>query len=57
MSIILGFVFMYFSYSYARNAMNPSKLSRLTVQVMCAMLSAIALLVSASFFMMGGAGG
>lgn len=57
MNILFGFVFLYFSYSYLKNAINPSKLSRLSVQVMCATLSALALLMSAIQFLGGGAGG
>lgn len=47
MSIILGFVFLYFAYTYAKNALNPSKMSRLAVQAMCVTLGALSLLVAA----------
>lgn len=56
MTTVLALVFLYFAYTYVKNAMDPSKLSRMTVQGMCVTLGALSLLVSALLFFAGGSG-
>ena len=53
MSTILGLVFVFFAYSYFKNAMDPSKLSRVAVQAMCALQGAMSLLIAAILIFAG----
>jgi len=47
MSTIFGLLFVFFAFTYFKDAMDPSKLSRLRVQAMCATLGAFSLLLAA----------
>ncbi len=57
MTTLLAFVFAFFAFSYLKSAIDPSGLSRLRVQLMCATLGALSFLVSATLFLGGAAGG
>lgn len=47
MSFIFGLLFVFFAFTYFKDAMDPSKLSRLRVQAMCVTLGAVSLLLAA----------
>lgn len=54
MSTVFGLLFVFFAFTYFKDAMDPSKLSRLRVQAMCATLGVFSLLI-ASVLIFGGA--
>ena len=56
MQTFLGLLFLYFSFSYLRDAMNPNRLTRLTVQLQCIVLCIMSAIVGLSVLFAGSIG-